>query len=237
MTNGNTCEQLRSKLREREKTLKRAGEDNPRRLQRAIGWFCHSQKDNRTPQEKFIFLWIAFNALYGIGGTTFGSGSKSMRDFLRKILKVDGGEKLSRNLHWHPFRRDIRNLFSLRQAYKEFWDAIYAPKIGDAWKGGFEAEIVDLKKALLSDGKFTGRLLCLLFNRLYVVRNQLLHGAMSENTLWGSRQVSCGVTLLETLVPQMIDIILDGREDWGKIPYPQVGDKPNDECDPPARFK
>lgn len=70
---------------------------------------------------------------------------------------------------------------------------------------------------------FDGReykLLANVFNRLFVLRNQLMHGSATESGFMNSRQVECGARILEVLVPTFLDIMLDNpHENWGTVPY------------------
>ena len=60
-----------------------------------------------------------------------------------------------------------------------------------------------------------------LFSRLYVLRNQLMHGLATEGSAMGRRQADAGARILEVLVPVFLDIMMDHpHDDWGDIPYP-----------------
>lgn len=68
-----------------------------------------------------------------------------------------------------------------------------------------------------------------LFGRIYVVRNQLMHGCVSlKNDEIKIKSIQVGLDILRWLVPTFIRIILETKEkiDLGPIPYPFVGDGP-----------
>ena len=66
-------------------------------------------------------------------------------------------------------------------------------------------------------------LLAVVFDRLYVLRNQIIHGGSTWNSSVNRRQVQDGVSVLSWLLPIFIDIMMDNpKQDWGKPFYPVV---------------
>jgi hypothetical protein len=69
----------------------------------------------------------------------------------------------------------------------------------------------------------TVRVLSILFDRLYVLRNQVLHGGATWNSSVNRNQVRDGARILGFLVPVFIDLMMDHPdEDWGAPHYPVV---------------
>ena len=69
----------------------------------------------------------------------------------------------------------------------------------------------------------TSRMLLVVFDRLYVVRNQLVHGGATWNSSINRAQVKDGAAVLGWLLPVFIDIMLENPDqDWGKPFYPVV---------------
>ena len=69
----------------------------------------------------------------------------------------------------------------------------------------------------------TGRILLVVFDRLYVLRNQLVHGGATWNSSINRAQVKDGAAVLGWLLPVFIDIMLENPDqDWGKPFYPVV---------------
>ena len=66
-------------------------------------------------------------------------------------------------------------------------------------------------------------ILSMLFDRLYVLRNQLIHGGATWNSRVNRDQLRDGVAILSVLMPVMIDIMMDNAdEEWGRPFYPVV---------------
>ena len=92
------------------------------------------------------------------------------------------------------------------------------------WEERFEASKRRLNSALVE--KNTKVVLTMLFDRLYVLRNQLMHGGSTWNSAVNRDQVKDGTQILAFLIPIFVDIMMDNHEsDWG-LPYYPVVDEP-----------
>ncbi|MFD2577593.1 hypothetical protein ACFSTD_01000 [Novosphingobium colocasiae] len=69
----------------------------------------------------------------------------------------------------------------------------------------------------------TARILSILFDRLYVLRNQLVHGGSTWNSDVNRAQVRDGAALLGCLLPIFIDLMMDNAgHEWPMPNYPVV---------------
>jgi hypothetical protein len=72
-------------------------------------------------------------------------------------------------------------------------------------------------------GKDTARVLAIVFDRLYVLRNQLVHGGATWNSGVNRQQVKDGAAILGTLLPLLLDLMITHpAQDHGEILYPVV---------------
>ena len=72
-------------------------------------------------------------------------------------------------------------------------------------------------------GNQTEVVLSIVFDRLYVLRNQLVHGGATYGSKVNRQQVSDGEKILGILVPAIIDLMIKHPElDFGEILYPVV---------------
>ena len=61
--------------------------------------------------------------------------------------------------------------------------------------------------------------LSLVFDRLYVLRNQIVQGGATWNSRVNRDQVRDGAAILAFLMPVFVDVIMDyPGEDWGAVP-------------------
>ena len=66
-------------------------------------------------------------------------------------------------------------------------------------------------------------ILVLLFDRLYVLRNQILHGGATWNSSVNRSQVRDGAAIMGFLVPAFVKVMMDHPDEpWGKNYYPVV---------------
>lgn len=68
------------------------------------------------------------------------------------------------------------------------------------------------------------QLLGVVFNRLYTLRNQLIHGGATWNGSVNRKQLSDCVQLLGKLVPVIIELMIENPNSlWGDACYPVIG--------------
>ena len=63
----------------------------------------------------------------------------------------------------------------------------------------------------------------LVLDRLYTVRNQLIHGGATYKSKVNRSQVKDASEILSFLVPLIVDIMISNiNEDWGSVNYPVI---------------
>ena len=71
--------------------------------------------------------------------------------------------------------------------------------------------------------KDTKVVLSMLFDRLYVLRNQLMHGGSTWNSSINRDQVRDGARILGFLVPIFVELMMDNPDvAWGHPYYPVI---------------
>ena len=202
---------------------------NQDRMRRADSWHRLS-KEVDSCAEKFIFLWIAFNAAYGAELTGLDPDKRpkefdKFSNFLRQIIDRDEEGVLSESL-WCTFSGPIRVLMENQYTYEPFWDATRGLPRGDDWERTLRRSNNGVFQAM---GKQeVHRVLTEVFSRLYTLRNQIFHGGATFSTGWGQDQVRDGSRIMAALVPVVLEIMrvdiernLDSHI-WGKVMYPRI---------------
>ncbi|GMV53341.1 MAG: hypothetical protein D8M52_07050 [Chlorobi bacterium] len=70
----------------------------------------------------------------------------------------------------------------------------------------------------------TPNLLSMIFSRLYILRNQLVHGGATWNGKENRAQIRDCSRFLGKLVPVIVSLMMDNPDvDWGDIVYPVIG--------------
>jgi hypothetical protein len=194
------------------------------RTHRALSWLERAENEPFDDDARFLFLWIAFNAAYAReipDRDRFGERRVRM-NFLRELIAADE-EDLLYHAVWRQFPKSIRVFLDNKYVFQPFWDYQNGRITQDEWEAKFRFSKAAATKAL---GRMdTAKVLAILFERLYVLRNQLVHGGATWNSRTNRAQVADGARIMETFVPIVIHLIL-ARPDrpWGEPCYPVVQD-------------
>lgn len=184
------------------------------RIHRALSW-AQRAEDTHDDDGRFIFYWIAFNAAYALELDDRANLSEhaTFQDFLQKLCRLDTEQQLDA-IVWKEFSGSIRILLDNPYVFKEFWD-YHAQRIGsEQWEERFERGKSNAKRALQSGNTYF--LLREIFSRMYVLRNQLLHGGATWNSRVNRAQVRDSANLLAKIMPIFITLMLDNPQ----IPWP-----------------
>ncbi|MFM5059093.1 MULTISPECIES: hypothetical protein [Aeromonas] len=104
---------------------------------------------------------------------------------------------------------------------QSFWD-YHSGRISEAqWKNRLAQGKQMATLALASSN--TPQLLGVVFNRLYALRNQLIHGGATRNSSVNRKQLKDCANLLGKLVPVIIELMMAHPDTlWGDACYPVV---------------
>ena len=269
-----TSKALSVKFNKLDIKLKESSEDHPlrRRLRRSLSWLERADSEEFN-DVRYIFLWVAFNAAYSDDDRGTRDGDKEWTRYKRyfgKLAEEDHYQIYDAFKH-KEIRDSILSLMENKFVFRGFWNFLDDGSFNEGdWKKSqdgklFESDCRKVRKLLGVDShsgsmqtafqmadifsrEDTIHILDILFQRLYVLRNQIMHGSStsqawmdpkridshegSTSTEAGSlnqRQVKDGVRILEFLVPLFLGIMMDhpemDREEyWGKLPYPVRSD-------------
>ncbi len=191
------------------------------RMRRAVSWLERAEQEKDDLDAAFIFYWISFNAAYATDLDFAESESERSRfsKYFQRVIPLDK-DRLIYNAVWNRFTGPIRLLMDNQFVFDPFWK--YQNRVlGFAdWKQRFESSQSRIRGALARQD--TGMILDTLFDRLYVLRNQLIHGGATWRSSRNRDQVQDGARIMAFLVPIFINLMLENPEiDWGP-PYYSV---------------
>lgn len=190
------------------------------RLHRAISWLARAEQDDGDPDAQFVFLWIAFNAAYA---REFGQDEPAraqLAGFFATLVAMDADHRLSKLL-FSEFSGPLRTLMANKFVFEPFWKALRDHDASGRWEQKFDESSKVATRAVL-EGK-SDLVLSIVFDRLYVLRNQLVHGGATWNSSVNRAQVKDGARILLATIPAIIELMLDHPEqDFGEILYPVV---------------
>lgn len=196
------------------------------RIHRALSWLDRAERADDDLDIKFTCLWIAFNASYVEGKSDSKISSHTERgvffDFFAKINRLDTNGTLYKAF-WSNFSGPVRLLMKNQYVFGPFWHH----QNGLAGYEDWSERLTNSQKQFHTAFQNADMVLILklVFDRLYVLRNQLMHGGTTWESSVNRQQITDGSAILAFLVPRLIEIMMvNPDEDWGQPFYPVVAD-------------
>jgi hypothetical protein len=192
------------------------------RTHRALSWLNRAEQEKEDEDARFIFLWIAFNAAYAneIHNRQDFSEKRLLLSFLHRLIDADGDNLLYKAV-WEHFPKSIRLLLGNKYVFQPFWDYQNGRIDEEEWLALFERSKYAANRAL---GRMdTKKVLAIVFDRLYVLRNQIVHGGSTWNSGVNRSQVTDSANILGLIVPIVIHLMMENaHQGWGDPCYPVV---------------
>ena len=191
------------------------------RVHRSLSWIQRAELSADDPDGHFIFLWIAFNSAYSDNASDDGHSERSIFDgFFVRLLNFDKDQLIYKAI-WRKFSGAIRLLIDNQYVYQPFWSHHNGLPGYDDWEDRFTKSKRRLHEALAA--KDTRLILGTVFDRLYVLRNQIVHGGATWNSSINRSQIRDGAEILSFLVPVFVILMMDNPEyEWRQPHYPVV---------------
>ena len=196
------------------------------RLRRSISWLGRAEKEMASGDHDaaFIFYWIAFNSAYQKQYTPAGSLESPERErfaeYFGRLVRLDVQNAIY-DAVWLRFPESIRVLLDNRYVFQPFWNYLNGEPGYTNWESRFAGSRRAIGNALAKQN--TEIVLSILFDRLYVLRNQLMHGGATWDGSVNRAQVRDGARIMAFLVPLFLKLMLDNSaEQWGAPRYPPV---------------
>ena len=192
------------------------------RVHRALSWLNRAEKESEDRDARFIFLWVAFNAAYAneiLDRQKFPE-RRLFQSFLRRLVDSDS-DKLLYELVWDQYPGAIRLLIDNKYVFQPFWDFHNGQKTEEAWQLAFQRSKSSALRALGKED--TRKVMGIMFDRLYTLRNQLLHGGATWNSNINRSQITQGAEIMGYVVPIVIHLMInDHQRVWCEACYPVV---------------
>ncbi|MGA0370085.1 MAG: hypothetical protein ACO3N7_11635 [Kiritimatiellia bacterium] len=127
------------------------------------------------------------------------------------------------NLARENFANRIRVFVDNRYVFGPFWSYQQGRLSETEWERLFAGSKRSAQQALVT--KKTATFLSILFDRLYTLRNPLIHGGATWNSQTNREQLTSAVRILHDFIPELIRILMENpEEDWGEPMVPVVGE-------------
>lgn len=201
------------------------------RVHRALSWWNRAAEldADENPEGRLLFAWIAFNALYGAWDDNGGGPAKDREGwgaFLSKALTWDRNGLLVNCLR--EIRDPVLELLNNKYLDAQFW------RRRDAYGGSQRPYYYG--QSLYAERRW-GELLVLVFDRIYVLRSQIVHGAATRNSSLNRATLRKSLHLLEAVLDPILEIVVEhGAHDaWPTLCYPPVDDTAANSAPPTKR--
>ncbi|MFU8897213.1 MAG: hypothetical protein ACNA8J_12610 [Gammaproteobacteria bacterium] len=192
------------------------------RTHRALSWLDRAEREPEDHDARFLFLWISFNAAYAneITDRREFSERRQLVHFMNRLVDADH-EKLLYQMIWRRYSQSIRTLIDNRHVFQPFWDHVRGDLTDAEWREAFRKSKSAAHRALGRQN--TKKVFGVTFDRLYTLRNQLMHGGSTWNSSVNRAQVTDGARILGDIVPIIIHLMMENpRQLWGEPCYPVV---------------
>ncbi len=193
------------------------------RVHRALSWLEKAEQCE-DEDSKFIFLWIGFNAAYAtdIDAQYRLNERESFQNFFQKLVDLDEKNELY-ELLWSEFSSGVRALLDNKYVFQPFWDYQNGKVSEEDWKASFSAAKTVANKSLAN--RDTPKVLSVIFDRIYTLRNQIFHGGATFGSSVNRAQVKDSASFLHQVLVITIGIMLGAPNTlWGDPYYPVVSD-------------
>ena len=187
------------------------------RTGRANSWISYAEGEPARPDVVFVFLWIAFNALYGRPeslGVDRTSEGWYFDKYLDDVVSLDTHSRIERVLatQWRHVEGILYNPFVSGAFWSRYRERGYFDE------GRF---VIETRQELAGAG--TAGKLKLVLDRMYVLRNQVFHGSTTSiaRGTTGRQQVVQGSSIMRHLVPLLSLLTMENCEHgWEPPDFP-----------------
>lgn len=191
------------------------------RVHRALSWLNRAEMCD-DEDAKFLFLWVAYNAAYAqtLQGLEQSTEHDKSNRFIEKLIALDSEKKLYQ-IVWSEFSSSVRVLLANPYVFAPFWEFQRGDKTEAQWEDAFNSAN-NAATAALGRGE-TSTVLSIVLSRLYMLRNQLVHGGATWNSKINRDQLRDGTKFLSAFVPCVVEVMMNNPETlWGDAVFPVV---------------
>lgn len=190
------------------------------RFHRACSWLqrCEEIQSEDALDSSLLSLWTAFNALYGQWDGERQEPSPDIScwsHFLERMLELDKDELIQRRLEEH--KRLVITLFDDEYLSRYFWQDPSDQRAKRVRRSKFEAQTwyAELNWLMILER---------VFERIYLLRCQVVHGASTYNGNLNRTTVRRCVLMLDHFLRTFLEIWAQwgAEEDWGIMCYPPM---------------
>ena len=115
----------------------------------------------------------------------------------------------------------VQTILDNEYIYRIFWLFEKGQMRFENWLETLETQQIRVARAYRE--KDVTFILTTLFERLYILRNQIIHGGATYRGRVNRSQVEDGATVMMALMPLIAELMMDGPDvDWGVATFPVI---------------
>ena len=182
------------------------------KMGRALSWTERASGETADPDAAFTFYWIAFESVYS-GRSTRPATKEMINTFLGDVVALD-----RRNVIYSEViakeSKAILSLVANPYVFEPFWDGYYRYARRSDWRTELMSSVNKTIGYLDVGASETLNTLRILFERLRVLRNQLVHGGATWNDAVNRPQVEDGARVMSRLMPILLNLMIDNPDSF-----------------------
>ena len=193
------------------------------RMGRVETWLDRADRARKSgdPDVAFVLYWITFNAAYARDPSSKSNNLHAIQQYFGDLVKVDRQNTVGQAIR-DECRDRIETLVEIEYLIDSYWEYANTPYRAKSptndWTKILNDDRQSIRDAFRSDScENTRQILQIVFERLYVLRNQLMHGGAQFDSYYNRDSVWDGVHIMERLVPIFLRIMRANQDqEWGR---------------------
>ena len=201
-------------------------EDLGLRWRRCTSWLEQAEHElaEERYDEAFLFCWIAFNAAYSVDSPEPRESFEleSISKYFDVLRNLDKDKSIDKELFDNESRwRQISEILTNQFIFGPFWRSQQEGSASLPWDQDLKSRVEKVERSRIN--RDVQPVLEEMFSRLYVLRNQLVHGAATYQGSLNRRQVQYGAAFMYLLLPVFLELMFRNPDaDWGTPKYPAL---------------
>jgi hypothetical protein len=170
-------------------------------------WLSEASNDGVERTSKFLYYWIAFDSLMddciSLDKKTACFRTR-LKEFLKHVTDIDTNGYLEASL-WKSYSNTIRILLDSRYTFKPYWDYQNGKISKEKWVLALKRNNRIALRAL--EHRDIATLIFVIFERIYTLRNQLLHGSFCPNDICIHSDMRGATLMMSELMPVFLELL------------------------------
>ena len=164
----------------------------------------------RNADTAYIHYWVAFNSAYGSNINVETTDERTrFGDFFDRLLELDEPDIIYNTLY-DRLSESVEYLLKNKYLFVPYWESVEGRIGKKEWQGEFDKSRRKISEAYVTND--LSFILSVLFDRLFLLHNQLKLGGSKWSSYKNQRSVRHGNEVLYFFVPLFLTLMMDNPE-------------------------